>query len=142
MFVEKLIQGERSRALDDNYQGQCYGQQMILNPVSFLGSEPVQEEAESKMNGCDGACHRKRDDQPGNSGEQTDNQSDSTEQFTGDDQKGQSGWKVQMFGERAHAAGETRSGIPTEHFLSAVGKKYDSQHDASNRHNPVGVSTC
>jgi hypothetical protein len=40
------------------------------------------------MNYCNSAYHRKRDEQRGNSGEQTDNQSDSTEQFPGDDQKG------------------------------------------------------
>src|SRR5579864_7773352 len=115
---------------------------MILNPVSFLGSEPVQEKAESKMNSCDSAHHRKRDDQRRNSAEQPNDQSDSTEQFPGDDQKGQSGRKVQMFDERAHAAGETWSAIPAQHFLSAVGKQYDSQYDASNTHNPVGVCTC
>src|ERR1700757_3411697 len=141
MFVEKPIQGECSRALHDHYQGQRDGLQMILNPVSFLGSEPVQEKAEAKMNGCDSAHHRKCDDQSGNSAEQPDDQSDSTEQFPGDDQKGQSGRKVQMFGERAHAAGETRSAIPTQHFLSTVGEKYDSQYNASNPQNPVGVST-
>jgi hypothetical protein len=139
--VEKPIQGECSRALDDYYQRQCDGQQMILNPVSSLGSEPVQEEAESKMNGCDSTHHRNRDDQSSNSAEQPDDQSDSTEQFPGDDQKGQGGRKVQMFGERSHAAGETWSAIPTQQFLSAVSKKYDSQYDASNPHNPVSVST-
>src|ERR1700757_3217416 len=126
MLVEKPIQGECSRALDDYYQSQCDGQQMILNPVPFLGCEPVQEQAKSKMNGGDSAYHRKRDDQRCNSAEQPDDQSDSTGQFPGDDQKGQSGRKVQMFGEREHAAGETRSAIPTQHFLSAMGKKYYS----------------
>ena len=46
------------------------------------------------MNGCDCARHRKRDHQRGNSAEQPDDQSHSTEQFTGDDQKGQRGRKV------------------------------------------------
>jgi len=41
MFVDKTIQGERSSALDDDHQGQRDRQQMVLDPVSFLGSEPV-----------------------------------------------------------------------------------------------------
>src|SRR5467141_4263909 len=62
MFVDKTIQRERSRALDYHYQGQCDRQQMVLNPVSFLVSEPVQKEAESEMNSCNSAHHRERDD--------------------------------------------------------------------------------
>src|SRR5947208_15683682 len=62
MFVDKTIQRERSRALDYHYQGQCDRQQMVLNPVSFLASEPVQKEAESEMNSCNSTHHGERDD--------------------------------------------------------------------------------
>jgi hypothetical protein len=44
----------------------------------------------------------------------------------GDYKKGQSRRKVQMFGERAHAAGKTRSAKPTQQLLRTVGKEYDS----------------
>jgi len=67
MFVDKTIQRERSRALDYHYQRQCDRQQMVFNPVSLLGSEPVQKEAESPMNSCNSAHHRERDEQGGNS---------------------------------------------------------------------------
>ena len=90
MFVDKTIQRERSRTLDNHHQGQCDCQQMVLNPVSFLGSEPVQEQAESEMNSCDSAYHRERDDECGNSAEQPDDESNSTEKFPGDHKKGQS----------------------------------------------------
>src|SRR5207244_13267076 len=62
MFVDKTIQRERSRALDYHYQGQCDRQQMVLNPVTFLASEPVQKEAESEMNSCNSTHHGERDD--------------------------------------------------------------------------------
>src|SRR6266446_9093123 len=93
------------------------------------------------MNRCNSAHHREHDDYCGNSAEQPDDQSDSTEKFPGDHKKGQSRRKVQMFGERAHAAGKTGSAIPPQHFLSAVAKEYDSQYDASDPHDPVSVST-
>src|ERR1700739_2223896 len=60
MFVDKTIEGERSRALDYHYQRQCDRQQMVLNPVSWLVSEPVQEKAKSEMNSCNSAHHRER----------------------------------------------------------------------------------
>src|SRR5438128_9780099 len=84
------------------------------------------------MNRCNSAHHREHDDYCGNSAKQPDDQPDSTEQFPGDHKKGQSRRKVQMFGERAHAAGKTGSAIPSQHFLSAVGKEYDSQYDRAS----------
>jgi len=74
--------------------------------------------------------------------EQPNDQSDSSEQFPGDHKKGQSRRKVQMFGEGAHATDKTGSAIPPQHFLSAVTKKYHSQYDASDSHDPVSVSSC
>jgi hypothetical protein len=47
-----------------------------------------------------------------------------------------------MFGERAHAVGKTRSAKPTQQFLRAVGKEYDSENNASYSHDPVSVRTC
>src|ERR1700723_1696104 len=67
MFEAKTIQRERSRAVDYHYQRQRDRQEMVFNPVSFLGSEPVQKEAESPMNSCNSSHHRERDDQGGNS---------------------------------------------------------------------------
>jgi hypothetical protein len=104
---------------------QCDREQMVFDPVSCLVSKPVQKEAESEMNRCNSAHHRKRDDQGSNSAEKPDDQSDSTQQFPRDYQKGQSRWKVQMFGECAHAAGKTGAAIPSQHFLSAMGDEYD-----------------
>src|SRR5260370_25645297 len=49
---------------------------------------------------------------------------------------------MEMISERAHAVGKTRSAIPSQHFLSAVRKKYESQHDASDSHNLISVSPC
>src|SRR5207253_3302543 len=69
MFVDKTIQRERSRALNYHYQSQCDRQQMVLNPVSLLVSEPVQKEAESEMNSCNSTHHREHDDYCGNSAE-------------------------------------------------------------------------
>jgi hypothetical protein len=94
------------------------------------------------MDRCNRAGHREHNEQCGNSAEQPDDQSDSTEQFSSDHKKSQSRREVQMFGEGSHAAGKTGPAIPSQHFLSAVGKEYDSQHDASDRHDPVSVSTC
>jgi hypothetical protein len=54
--------------------------------------------------------------------------------------EGQSGRKVQMFGKRAHAARKAGPAIPLQHFLSAWAKEDDSQHDTSDRHDPVSVS--
>src|SRR5437868_8144591 len=141
MILDKAIQRKCSRALDDHYQGQCDCEQMVLNAVSFFGSEPVHKQAEPKMNSCNGAHHRNRNDECGNSAKKSDDQSDSSEEFPSDHQKGKSRRKVQMFGEGPHAAGQTGATIPTQHFLSAVSKKYDSQHDAGCGHHPVGVST-
>src|SRR5579862_5941993 len=141
MFVHQTIQRERSRALDQHYQRQSDRQQMVFNSVSFLRSEPVQKKAEPKMNRGNRAHHREHDDECGNSAEQADDESDSTEEFSSDDKKGQNRRKAQMFCEGAHAAGKTGSAVPPQHFLSDVTEEYDSQYDAGDRHNPVSVRT-
>src|SRR5258708_20121793 len=97
MFVDNAIQLECSRALDPHYQGQCDREQMVFDPVSFLVSKPVQKEAESEMNRCNSAHHRKRDDQGGNSAEKPDDQSDSTQQSPPNYQQAQSQCKSQIF---------------------------------------------
>ena len=51
---------------------------MILNPVPFLASKPIQKEAESEMDSCNRAENRDCDDKRGDSAEQSDDQSDST----------------------------------------------------------------
>jgi len=62
MFVDKTIQGQRSLALDYHDQSQYDRQQMVFNPVSLLASEPVQKEAETEVNSCNGTHHREGDD--------------------------------------------------------------------------------
>src|SRR5260370_29640034 len=94
------------------------------------------------MNSCNSAHHRERYDECCDSAEKPDDQSNPAEKFPRDYQKGQSRWKVQMFAERAHAAGKTGSAIPSQHFLSAVGKEYDTQYDARDSHNQASLSTC
>ena len=51
--------------LNHNHQRQCNRQQMILNPVTFLASKPIQKEAESEMDSCNRTEHRDCDDKRG-----------------------------------------------------------------------------
>jgi hypothetical protein len=81
------------------------------------------------------------DAERGKPAEQTHDQCDSAEELAGDHKKGHSRGKVQVFGERAHAARKTGSAIPSQQFLSAVREENESQHDPNNRDHPINVCT-
>src|SRR5260370_4737321 len=73
----------------------------------------------------------------GDGAEQADNQSDGSQEFGADGQKGQRHGDVHTLGKETHGAGESIAAEPAESFLRAVGEKEQAEDQAKNGHNGI-----
>src|ERR1700704_2654507 len=96
---------------------------MVLITFSLLCSGPVHKEAESAMNHCDGHDHVAKDSKGRNASEQSQDKTQSAEEFRGDGQKCEYRRNVQDSREEAHRSGEAVATEPPEHLLGAVGEE-------------------
>ena len=105
---------------------------MVLITFSLLSSSPVHPEAELTMNHRDGHDHVAKDCKGRNASEQSEDETQSAEEFRGDGQKREYGRNVQDSREEAHRAGEAVATEPPQHLLGAVGEEDHSEHQSKN----------
>src|SRR4029077_20412276 len=74
-----------------------------------------------------------------NASEQSEDETQSAEEFRGDGQKREYGRNVQDSREEAHRAGEAVATEPPQHFLGAVGEEDHSEHQSKNSRSNVVV---
>src|SRR5712692_639779 len=113
---------------------------MVLITFPLLRSSPVHPEAELTMNHGDRHEHVAKHSKGGNPSEQSDDKTQSTQEFRGDGQKREYRRNVEDSREKAHRAGEAISTEPSEHFLGTVGEENHSKHQSKNSRCNVVVS--
>src|SRR5712692_6333810 len=113
---------------------------MVLITFPLLRSSPVHPEAELTMNHGDRHEHVAKHSKGGNPSEQSDDKTQSTQEFRGDGQKREYRRNVEDSREKAHRAGEAISTEPSEHFLGTVGEEDHSKHQPKNSRCNVVVS--
>src|SRR5258708_28669368 len=84
------------------------------------------------MNQRDGHDYVAKDSKGRNASEQSEDKTQSAEEFRGNGQKCEYGRNVHDSSEEAHRAGEAVSTEPPEHLLGAVGEEDHSKHQAKN----------
>src|ERR1019366_3245612 len=124
------IDGNSARTFDQHDDCERYRQEMEFKSLAFLLAGPVHEEAIYVVDGCDGDQHVDDDAQRCDTAEQTNQKSETTEEFGANCQERQRRRNSHLLGEEPHGAVEARTSKPAQHFLRAVHKERDAKHQA------------
>src|SRR5882762_956269 len=136
---EQAIDGSSSCAANHQKGRSRQHEEVVLITFSLLCSSPVHKEAELTMNQRDGHHHVAKDSKGRNTSEQSEDKTQSAEEFRSNGQKCEYGRNVQDSREEAHCAVEAVSAEPPKHLLSAVGEEDHSEHQSKNRRCSVVV---
>ena len=115
-------------------------QQVILEALAFLSARPIHEESEGAMHGHNRNDHVYADSERCDSGEESQDEPESTEELRHDRQEGERSRDVQHAGKEAHGGGKPVASEPAQHLLRAVREKDNSQHQSQNRRCGVVIS--
>src|SRR6266436_1094078 len=136
---QQAIHGSRSCAANHQKGRRRQQEEVVFITFSLLCSRPVHPEAELTMNHRDGHDHVAKNSKGRKASEQSEDETQSAEEFCGDGQKCEYGRNVQDSREEAHRAGEAITTEPSEHLLGAVGEEDHSEHQSKNSRSTVVV---
>src|ERR1700730_9872658 len=129
---QQAINGSCSCAANHQKCRSRQQEEVVLITFSLLCSSPVHKEAESSVNQCDGHDHVAKDSKGRNAREQSQDKTQSAEEFRGDGQKSEYSRNVHNSREEAHGTDEAVSTEPSEHLLGAVGEEDHPEHQSKN----------
>src|SRR5262249_31922948 len=124
---QSAVDREGAGSLDhqENRTGQC--EQVILKAFSLLRSRPIHKKTKLSVNHRYRHQHVERDAERADAGEETDDQSQSTEELSSDSQKGKHGWNMHGSGEETHRPGKAIATKPSQHLLGSVSEEDDAK---------------
>src|SRR4029077_16074067 len=96
--------------------------------LPFLGAGPIHEEAEGKMDCHNCNQHVYTNSESRDSGQESEDEPDPTEELGRDCQEGQRSWNMRHASKETHRTCEPETAKPTQHLLRAVREEDNSQH--------------
>src|SRR5437868_5837428 len=96
---------------------------MVLITFSLLRTSPVHPKAELMMDHCDSHDHVAKDPKGRNASEQSEDKTQSAEEFRGNGQKCECSRNMQDSREEPHRASKAVPTEPPEHLLGAMGEE-------------------
>ena len=114
---------------------------MKLKSLALLSASPVHEEAESMMHSHNCDQHVHTDSKRRDSGQESEDEPDPTEEFGLDCQDGQWSWNMRHAREEIHRSGESEASKPTQHLLRTVREEDNTQHHSENRSRGAAIGS-